>query len=95
MCRLARLLINNMSTIIISAHIQNWHAIFYYMVEVNNMVEKKEFHFQTHNGTFDNPFVHLLSTLIDCEDFIFQIDVVSRLKYIRKKGFRLAEKLML
>ena len=94
MCRLARLLINNMSTIIISAHIQNWHAIFYYMVEVNNMVEKKEFHFQTHNGTFDNPFVHLLSTLIDCEDFIFQIDVVSRLKYIRKKVFWLAEKLM-
>ena len=56
MCRLARLLINNMSRIIISAHIQNWHAIFYNMVEVNNMVEKKEFHFQTHNGTFDNLF---------------------------------------
>ena len=94
MCRLARLLINNMSTIIISAHIQNWHAIFYYMVEVKNMVEKKEFHFQIHNGTFDNPFFHLLLTLIDCEDFIFQIDVVSRLKYIRKNSFWPAEKLM-
>ena len=28
-----------------------------------------------------------LFTLINCEDFIFQIDVVSRLKYIRKKVF--------
>ena len=55
---------------------------------------KKTFHFQTQNGTFINPFFHLLFTLIDCEDFIFQIDVVSRLKYIRKKGFWLAEKLM-
>jgi len=92
---MCRLLINNMS-------IQSLFQLIYKTGMLYSTIwwklitwwEKKEFHFQTHNGTFNNPFFHLPFTLIDCEDFIFQIDVVSRLKYIRKNSFWPAEKLM-